>query len=233
MKAERKIIFIKILILVLFTLASNIFVHSQENFCDVQVNLIKQDSNEKIDNYEVQIINLDKQILYRRNVLRANYLFEDVLPGKISIGYSDNKDLVEFKKFDLSCINKNEDKLVNFSISIIEKKSTLDTKGFSGIDESNQQDLKTKESSRVINGGAKNLETPKYPKSAVAANVKGSVFVRVIIDQEGNVVFAKAVEGHPLLRQASENAAVKSKFATTLLEGQPVEVSGIIVYNFN
>jgi len=41
-----------------------------------------------------------------------------------------------------------------------------------------------------------------------------------------------AVSGHPLLRQAAERAAIESRFAPTMLEGQPVKITGIMVYNF-
>ena len=53
-----------------------------------------------------------------------------------------------------------------------------------------------------------------------------------MIDEQGNVASATAVSGHPLLRQASEQAALASKFSPTTLSGQPVKVAGIIVYNF-
>jgi protein TonB len=54
----------------------------------------------------------------------------------------------------------------------------------------------------------------------------------VKIDERGNVVSASAVSGHPLLRQAAEQAARSSKFTPTTLSGQPVSVTGVIVYNF-
>ena len=82
----------------------------------------------------------------------------------------------------------------------------------------------------VLNGKATNLVKPEYPPGAGEA--RGAVNVQVTIDEEGNVISAKAVSGHPLLRPASEDAAKKSKFKPTLLEGKPVKLTGIIVYNF-
>jgi len=84
----------------------------------------------------------------------------------------------------------------------------------------------------VINGKAKSLAKPVYPSAAQAVNAEGAVSVQVTIDEAGNVSSANAVSGHPLLRQAAENAALQSKFAPTSLSGQPVKVNGIIVYNF-
>jgi hypothetical protein len=40
------------------------------------------------------------------------------------------------------------------------------------------------------------------------------------------------VDGHPLLRAAAVKAARESKFTPTTLEGKPVMVNGIIIYNF-
>jgi Gram-negative bacterial TonB protein C-terminal len=59
-----------------------------------------------------------------------------------------------------------------------------------------------------------------------------TVLVQVLIDEEGNVIAAKALEGHPLLQAVSVAAAREAKFSPTLLEGEPVKVTGVIQYNF-
>lgn len=84
----------------------------------------------------------------------------------------------------------------------------------------------------VINGSAVSLPKPAYPAAAKAVKASGAVNVHVLIDESGNVEKAEAVTGHPLLRQVAEQAALLSKFKPTTLEGQPVTVSGVIVYNF-
>jgi len=84
----------------------------------------------------------------------------------------------------------------------------------------------------VINGSATSLPKPPYPAAAKAVRAAGAVNVQVLIDENGNVVSANAVSGHPLLRQAAEQAARGAKFKPTLLSGQAVKVNGVIVYNF-
>jgi TonB family protein len=84
----------------------------------------------------------------------------------------------------------------------------------------------------VVNGKAKTLVKPTYPAAARATAASGEVKVQVTIDEQGDVVSATAVSGHPLLRAAAVEAARASKFSPTLLSGQPVKVSGVIVYNF-
>lgn len=84
----------------------------------------------------------------------------------------------------------------------------------------------------VLNGKAVHLVTPPYPAIARSAHASGAVQVQVLIDENGNVVSAHAVSGHPLLQAAAVAAARASKFTPTKLSGQPVKVNGVIIYNF-
>ena len=80
----------------------------------------------------------------------------------------------------------------------------------------------------------KRISTPQppYPDEARRNHIGGSVRVHVVIDEQGNVLSAKAVSGPLELRQASEAAAMKARFTPTLLSGMPVKVTGAIDYNF-
>jgi TonB family protein len=84
----------------------------------------------------------------------------------------------------------------------------------------------------LLNGKAVNMPLPEYPAIARQANASGSVTVEVTVDEGGNVISAEAVSGHPLLRAAAVNAARQAKLPPTKLSGQPVKVSGTLVYNF-
>lgn len=84
----------------------------------------------------------------------------------------------------------------------------------------------------VLNGKAISLPKPKFPPAARAVGASGAVSVQVLIDENGDVVSANAVSGHPLLRAASVEAARGAKFSPTQLSGQPVKVTGVITYNF-
>ena len=90
----------------------------------------------------------------------------------------------------------------------------------------------TKTEGGVLNGTALTLPKPSYPPLARAAHASGRVVVKVLIDEQGNVSAAHAVDGHPLLQPVSVAAARKAKFSPTLLEGEPVKVTGVIHYNF-
>jgi protein TonB len=84
----------------------------------------------------------------------------------------------------------------------------------------------------VLNGKAINLPKPQYPAIAKAAHASGTVTVQVLIDENGNVVSAKAISGHPLLQAVAVAAARQARFSPTKLSGQPVKVTGVIQYNF-
>jgi len=84
----------------------------------------------------------------------------------------------------------------------------------------------------VINGKAISLPKPKYPAQARSARVSGTVSVKVVIDEAGTVVKARAFCGHALLHDVTQAAAMKAKFSPTTLNGQPVKVSGVITYAF-
>jgi protein TonB len=84
----------------------------------------------------------------------------------------------------------------------------------------------------VLNGKAISLPKPSYPPIARAAHAGGTVVVQVLIDENGNVVSANVVSGHPLLQAVARSAALQAKFSPTKLSGQPVKVTGVIQYNF-
>lgn len=84
----------------------------------------------------------------------------------------------------------------------------------------------------VLNGKARSLAKPEYPQAARKNRDEGVVRVRIVIDELGRVIDAEAIEGPESLRAAAVTAAFKSEFTPTRLMGQPVKVSGVIVYNF-
>jgi hypothetical protein len=84
----------------------------------------------------------------------------------------------------------------------------------------------------VLNGKALYLPKPEYPPEARAAGVSGTVNVQVTIDESGNVMNARVVSGPPSLHAVCMYAALAARFSQTTLMGEPVKVTGIIIYNF-
>jgi TonB family protein len=94
------------------------------------------------------------------------------------------------------------------------------------------REIYASEDGTILNGKALNLLKPEYPPAAKAVRASGSVPVKIKIDEQGNVVEAKNICGHPLLQQAAKEAAMKSKFSPTLQDGKPIPVRGYVIYNF-
>ena len=84
----------------------------------------------------------------------------------------------------------------------------------------------------VLNGRAVKLAKPSYPADAQKAGAAGEVKVQVVFDEDGKVIWARAVSGHPLLRAVCEDAAWQSTFPPLKVEGRPEKVTGVVVYNF-
>ena len=87
-------------------------------------------------------------------------------------------------------------------------------------------------STGVLRGNAISLPQPNYPSIAKQIKLQGSVNVQILIDEMGNVVSAEAISGHPILIPEAKKAALRARFTPTKLSGQPVKVSGVIIYKF-
>ena len=90
-----------------------------------------------------------------------------------------------------------------------------------------------KVSTGVLKSNALQIPKPNYPPLAKQLRLQGSISVQVLIDEHGKVLSAKALPGgHQILVNAAEAVAMQARFSPTLLSGQPVKVSGVIIYNF-
>lgn len=84
----------------------------------------------------------------------------------------------------------------------------------------------------ILNSRAISLPEPPYPPLARQIRLQGTVNVQVLLDETGKVISARSVTGNPMLAPAAVKAAYQARFTPTVLDGQPVKVSGVITYNF-
>jgi len=89
-----------------------------------------------------------------------------------------------------------------------------------------------KVSGGVVSGNAIKRVQPPYPPIAKAAHASGQVQVQVVISEDGHVISADVISGHPLLREAALQAAKQWVFKPTELSGVPVKVQGVLTFNF-
>ncbi|MEK7832456.1 MAG: energy transducer TonB [Acidobacteriota bacterium] len=90
----------------------------------------------------------------------------------------------------------------------------------------------TKVSEGVLQGSAVKKQIPVYTAIAKAVRASGMVQVVVTISEEGRVLDAQVINGHPLLRQSAVDAARQWIFTPTKLSNVPVKVQGVLSFNF-
>jgi outer membrane biosynthesis protein TonB len=74
---------------------------------------------------------------------------------------------------------------------------------------------------------------PKFPQAARAVRASGKVLVLILVDEKGNVVKTVALEGHPLLRAASENTIKSRKYKPLKENKKPVKFGGKVVVDWD
>jgi protein TonB len=79
---------------------------------------------------------------------------------------------------------------------------------------------------------AKQRIAPTYPTLARAGRISGSVTVFLVLNEKGEVESVQRVQGPLQLQQAAVEAARRWKFNPTLIDGQPVRVTGYLNFNF-
>lgn len=89
-----------------------------------------------------------------------------------------------------------------------------------------------KVSEGVLRGMAIRRVTPAYPAMARQIRLSGQVQVQITISEEGTVLEAAAINGHPLLRSAALDAARQWLFTPTRLGQVPVKVQGLLTFEF-
>jgi TonB family protein len=142
--------------------------------------------------------------------------------------YSDRADAYEkLGKKDLAEADKKKAEELELA-GKVEQPPTLPNTGNSNSSKPNNQTI----SGGVLNDKAINLPEPPYPPAARAVRAAGAVNVQIEVDENGNVVSASAVSGHPLLKAAAVVAARGAKFKPAITNGKPTKVTGVLVYEF-
>lgn len=79
---------------------------------------------------------------------------------------------------------------------------------------------------------AKKRPLPPYPPIAKAARAEGTVIVEVLVSKTGDVICARSLSGHPLLRAVAVAAALQWKFDPIEVAGNPTKAIGTVAIDF-
>ncbi|MDQ3633665.1 MAG: energy transducer TonB [Acidobacteriota bacterium] len=74
---------------------------------------------------------------------------------------------------------------------------------------------------------------PAYPPAAKAVRARGKIMFLITVNEEGNVIKAIALDGHPLLKTASVNAVQKRKYQILKHNEKPINYGGKVVIDWD
>jgi TonB family protein len=83
----------------------------------------------------------------------------------------------------------------------------------------------------ILDKAIKKVE-PDYPPIAKAAGAEGKVMVNITTSEDGKVIGAEIIEGHPLLRDSALKAVKQWEFKPTELSGVRVKVVAVLTFDF-
>lgn len=86
--------------------------------------------------------------------------------------------------------------------------------------------------SGVLNMKILNDPLPSYPQKAKDKNIHGRVEVQLLINEDGEVIFANPLTGPEELWAESVRAAVTALFKPSTLGGKPVKITGRVIFDF-
>jgi TonB family protein len=87
-------------------------------------------------------------------------------------------------------------------------------------------------SSGILNTKVVSEVLPAYPRKAKDEGIEGRVEVQVLVNEDGEVIFANPLSGPEELWPASVKAAVDARFTPTMLSGELVKITGRLIYDF-
>jgi len=96
---------------------------------------------------------------------------------------------------------------------------------------SSSQEIRTSQGVRA--GRLIHRVSPVYPSAAKTAGVQGSVRLALTIMKNGRVKDVRVVSGNEILAQAAINAVRQWRYSPYTLNGEPVEVDGVVEINFS
>jgi len=80
--------------------------------------------------------------------------------------------------------------------------------------------------SGILNMKATFDTLPKYPQKAKDLGIEGRVEVQLLVNEEGEVIFANPQSGPEALWAESVRAAVGARFTPLKLAGEPIKITG-------
>lgn len=239
-------------ILALIFLSASI-VFAQENRCNLKIGVIESESGISIIEADITVRNLITNEVFDNKGQIDEFIFLNLPEADYEITTRRENFKQSVDRFKLNCksLDRNGYSFQNVVLRTGDSKEKIETDnrgktlpkvgvlfGSQDIDEEvvkkrrEERLKKFAKLNNILNSEATYLEKAKFPRAAQAVRASGIVYVRITVDEKGTVESAQAVSGHPLLRPATVEAAKKAKFNPTVIDGKPVKITGLLIYNF-
>ena len=86
--------------------------------------------------------------------------------------------------------------------------------------------------SGILNVKTVNDPLPVYPQNARDKKIEGRVEIQLLVNEDGEVIFANPLSGPEELWAESVKAAVTARFSPMKLSGKPVKITGRVIFDF-
>ncbi len=88
-----------------------------------------------------------------------------------------------------------------------------------------------------VNSGVLNMKivnelTPAYPQKAKEQKIQGRVEVQLLVNEDGEVIFASPLSGPEELWAESVRTSVSARFKPMRVAGKPVKITGRVILDF-
>lgn len=234
-------------------LLSALFVPAQEKRCNLKIRVFESAEAISIIEAGITVRNLKTNKVFSNEGQIGEFIFLNLPEGDYEITTSKENFKQSIDRFRLDCQKLDRDGFNVQGVSLragdSKEKIETDARGknvfmvapLTGSQDLDQEAIKKRQDERlkkfaklnnILNHEAAYLEAPKYPKAAQAVRASGIVYVKITIDEKGEIESAQAVSGHPLLHPAAIEAAKKARFKPTVISDKAVKVNGFLIYSF-
>jgi TonB family protein len=204
--------------------AANCF--AQAKTCDLKLEVTQNDGKDKVEDTEAVTFVLRGIVRNKAKLMDGMPYFADLKEGVYSLAVNKKDYKTTIKRIHLKCSMPADKKFVSQDVWMW-RGSPKEKVHFIDSDYNNEIFRKM-----MVVDLALEMPKPDYPSEARSVRASGAVALEVTIDEDGNVVSAERVSGHPLLASSAVNVAKKAKFIPSVSKGAPIKITGIVIYNF-
>lgn len=213
-------LFFKLCTLAYICLSTLVTTSAQQKTCDLKLKVFSYD---ELVSPKKRLINVSVHLKGEGTEQKSDLTdvssvgFMNLKEGRYKLEFQKSGYKKRSKQVELDCdLADDKDSVFNFTYLWRDKKSPAD-----------DADLVVE-----VNGEAGTKSDAKIRSASSDEKIFGKVNIKVLIDEDGNVISASRIDGDSKLADRAMKTARQAKFAPTLIKGEPYQVTGTLTYNF-